>query len=622
MDTEPLTGRLAVRKRIREAEEKEKRDKKEKKKEKKDKPAKKKARKGEDTLAVSASATSSGKPQEQPEKPDALMAPDLAVAAAAAAPSSSSSSTAAAASTAPDPAPSSSSSAALEGPREAHGFTADSLVTLSSIDEEKHFAPGTRDLIDTAHLTCDLCFSLPRGSLYRNADPEYCMRHLVCGPCIKKACNITTPNKKEEPLFYTNAKKGRKCPICTFAKHQVTFKRCDERNEILDKVKLRCAFFDRVIDEKHTGCTSIVERCGWPGHVNTCDYRIVRCLGCAGRYYNYLLAAHEAVCPWIYIDCTRGCGARASRRNMPEHLEEACPLRDGTCPLCGKKGTASAIGDHMVDECPERSEWCTLGCRKLYAMKEMTAHENDPAFALQHLKFVREQADKALPRAEEKKEDKKTDGKQVLRPPPAPVAPRRSLDDPIDADSIFRNFFGPGNTRLEMTEHERSSLRLGDYLSRQLNPNEPGSCNHGRGSAAGCPLCVANRLEADYKAAVEPPGSFRPAFGPSGGNSRVAQPRSDSWRRGRAPVNIQRRRVTAPDPRQQRRERRERDITVNLGDDDNTESDSSDEEPSMGVEESEELHQEVAELHEELEELQDYDDSGISTGELQDYDAL
>ena len=86
---------------------------------------------------------------------------------------------------------------------------------------------------------------------------------------------------------------------------------------------------------------------------------------------------HLLKCPYQIIVCSNKCGVTLQRQELDRHLEEECPRRQFTCPLCKKWGEYKTITGYHIRTCPDYVLKCpNAGCDERIKRSQMTHHRN------------------------------------------------------------------------------------------------------------------------------------------------------------------------------------------------------------------------------------------------------
>ena len=120
-------------------------------------------------------------------------------------------------------------------------------------------------------------------------------------------------------------------------------------------------------------CANVERGCEWRGTVGTQE-------------------EHLATCKFALVPCPNKCEGNSifcfMRKNLDQHLEEACPNRPDACKHCGENGTYAVIQAH--DEvCPKKEIPCP-NCDELKPRKVMEDHiDNECLLTEVPCKFAR-----------------------------------------------------------------------------------------------------------------------------------------------------------------------------------------------------------------------------------------
>ena len=82
----------------------------------------------------------------------------------------------------------------------------------------------------------------------------------------------------------------------------------------------------------------------------------------------------EGTCISQEIECTKGCGDKMLRQNVPDHLHKNCPLRDYHCPHCQLQGTYKSITTSHFSFCGDFPLSCPAGCNGCMPRKTIATH--------------------------------------------------------------------------------------------------------------------------------------------------------------------------------------------------------------------------------------------------------
>ena len=70
----------------------------------------------------------------------------------------------------------------------------------------------------------------------------------------------------------------------------------------------------------------------------------------------------ECTCPCVLTECTNRCGFVLQRKELHEHLEQFCYLRQVRCEHCGLEGAYEFVVDEHYDSCPKVPVSCPNAC--------------------------------------------------------------------------------------------------------------------------------------------------------------------------------------------------------------------------------------------------------------------
>ena len=82
----------------------------------------------------------------------------------------------------------------------------------------------------------------------------------------------------------------------------------------------------------------------------------------------------EGTCISQEVECTKGCGDKMQRQNVPDHLHKNCPLRDYHCPHCQLQGTYKSITTSHFSFCEDFPLSCPAGCHGCMPRNTMATH--------------------------------------------------------------------------------------------------------------------------------------------------------------------------------------------------------------------------------------------------------
>ena len=74
------------------------------------------------------------------------------------------------------------------------------------------------------------------------------------------------------------------------------------------------------------------------------------------------------------VECSKGCGNKMLRQDLPAHLRKTCPLRDYRCPHCQLQGTYDNITTSHVTLCGDFPLICPAGCHSCIHRNKMATH--------------------------------------------------------------------------------------------------------------------------------------------------------------------------------------------------------------------------------------------------------
>ena len=74
------------------------------------------------------------------------------------------------------------------------------------------------------------------------------------------------------------------------------------------------------------------------------------------------------------VECSKGCGRKMLRQDLPDHIYKTCPLRDYRCPHCQLQGTYDNITTSHFTLCGDFLLTCPAVCRGRMARKNMATH--------------------------------------------------------------------------------------------------------------------------------------------------------------------------------------------------------------------------------------------------------
>ena len=103
------------------------------------------------------------------------------------------------------------------------------------------------------------------------------------------------------------------------------------------------------------GCKCIIYREFLKEHLDTCEYRKIKCIHCKNEMRFNTINEHNSVCPKIEIECPLQCGERILRENIENHINSICPKQKESCPFskygCGFiNKTRELVKKHLEQE--------------------------------------------------------------------------------------------------------------------------------------------------------------------------------------------------------------------------------------------------------------------------------
>ena len=161
-------------------------------------------------------------------------------------------------------------------------------------------------------LKCPICLELVSDPVQTNCG------HLFCGECIKDT---------------------EKCPI--------------DRE---DFTTIQDHFNRRRLRSFKVKCPNSERGCKWQGDLGDVEGHT------------------EGTCISQEIECTKGCGDKMQRQNVPDHLHKNCPLRDYHCPHCQLQGTYKSITTSHFTFCGDFPLSCPAGCHGCMPRNTMATH--------------------------------------------------------------------------------------------------------------------------------------------------------------------------------------------------------------------------------------------------------
>ena len=161
-------------------------------------------------------------------------------------------------------------------------------------------------------LKCPICLELVSDPVQTSCG------HLFCGECIKgiKQCPIDREDFTTTPDYFNKRR--------------------------LRSFKVKCPNFER--------------GCSWQGD-----------LGDSEKHTKDTCISQE-------VECSKGCGSKMLRQDLPDHFRKACPLRDYRCPHCQLQGTYDNITTSHFTLCGDFLLTCPAGCGGNMARKNMATH--------------------------------------------------------------------------------------------------------------------------------------------------------------------------------------------------------------------------------------------------------
>ncbi|KAM9315656.1 TNF receptor-associated factor 5 [Gastrophryne carolinensis] len=97
--------------------------------------------------------------------------------------------------------------------------------------------------------------------------------------------------------------------------------------------------------------------------------------GCDGKVTLGRFQDHLAQCLYEMVECSNhGCLVRVCRKDMEDHLQTQCELRDATCQYCSKSMTLTDLQAHIGKYCPLYPVPCPNNCNNTCSREELDEH--------------------------------------------------------------------------------------------------------------------------------------------------------------------------------------------------------------------------------------------------------
>ena len=161
-------------------------------------------------------------------------------------------------------------------------------------------------------LKCPICLELVSDPVQTSCG------HLFCGKCIEgiEECPIDREDFTTTPDHFNSRR--------------------------LKKFKVKCPNFER--------------GCSWQGDLGDAEEHT------------------KDTCIYQKVKCSKGCGSKMLRQDLPAHLHKTCSLRDYHCPHCQLQGTYDNITASHFTFCEDFPVTCPAGCHSCMHRNKMATH--------------------------------------------------------------------------------------------------------------------------------------------------------------------------------------------------------------------------------------------------------
>ena len=205
------------------------------------------------------------------------------------------------------------------------------------------------------NFVCPLCKGICNFPVvYSNNDKTY------CNECILKYYSI----HHRYPLSNSGTDESKPIPVRLvedIIDKQLIF--CKNKQigcEFLGDVKsYREHILKECLKEKINctleGCKCIIYREFIKEHLETCEYRTIKCIYCKNEMKFNTINEHNSVCPKIEVECPLQCGLKILREDIENHINSICPKQKASCPFskygCGfTDKTRELVSKHLDQE--------------------------------------------------------------------------------------------------------------------------------------------------------------------------------------------------------------------------------------------------------------------------------
>ena len=97
--------------------------------------------------------------------------------------------------------------------------------------------------------------------------------------------------------------------------------------------------------------------------------------GCKWKQELAQLEQHLSKCGYAKVECKNNCKQFVLRRNISNHLQNQCPMREYQCPKCKEEGKYQTITTDHLEVCLEQDITCpNPGCDALFKRKNTIPH--------------------------------------------------------------------------------------------------------------------------------------------------------------------------------------------------------------------------------------------------------